>query len=80
MWDMRTGRVVVSIDMKVANIHALPGVLQLFVNSINTRLHGSQRLPFYKSESAGSDPIPARIGCLGWRICRKTLRRGGALT
>ncbi|MGO9566232.1 MAG: FG-GAP repeat domain-containing protein [Desulfomonilaceae bacterium] len=57
MWDMRTGRVVVSIDMKVANIHALPGVLQLFVNSINTRLHGSQRLPFYKSESAGSAPI-----------------------
>jgi len=57
MWDMRTGRVVVSIDMKVANIHALPGVLQIFANSINTRLHGSQRLPFYKSESAGSTPI-----------------------
>ena len=57
MWDMRTGRVVVSIDMKVANIHALPGVLQLFANSINTRLHGSQRMPFYKSESAGSTPI-----------------------
>ena len=56
MWDMRTGRVVVSIDMKVANIHALPGVLQLFANSINTRLHGSQRLPFYKSESAGFGP------------------------
>ena len=57
MWDMRTGRVVVSIDMKVANIHALPGVLQLFANSINARLHGSQRMPFYKSKSADSDPI-----------------------
>src|SRR5271157_486167 len=57
MWDTQTDRVVVSIDMKVANIHALPGVLQLFANSINTRLHGSQRMPFYKSESADSDPI-----------------------
>ncbi len=56
MWDMRTGRVVVSIDMKVANIHALPGVLQLFANSINARLHGSQGMPFYKSKSADSGP------------------------
>jgi hypothetical protein len=56
MWDMRKGRVVVSIDMKVANIHALPGVLQLFANSINTRLHGSQGMPFYKSKSENSGP------------------------
>jgi hypothetical protein len=58
MWDMRTGRVVVSIDMKVANIHALPGVLQLFANSINARLHGSQNMPFYKSEPADSKRLP----------------------
>jgi hypothetical protein len=63
MWDMRTGRVVVSIDMKVANIHALPGVLQIFVNGISTRLHGSQKLPFYKSQpstpvSTGPDRLP----------------------
>ena len=59
MWDMRTGRAVVSIDMKVANIHALPGVLQIFINGISTRLHGSQKLPFYKSEP--STPIPAGL-------------------
>ncbi|MGO9567363.1 MAG: FG-GAP repeat domain-containing protein [Desulfomonilaceae bacterium] len=64
LWDMRTGRGVVSIDMKVTNIHALPGVLQVFLNSINTRLHGSQKLPFYRSEPAdstrmfGSDRLP----------------------
>jgi len=67
LWDMRTGRGVVSIDMKVTNIHALPGVLQVFVNSINTRLHGNQKLPFYKSEPAdsarmsGSDRLPTLV-------------------
>jgi hypothetical protein len=62
MWDMRAGRAVVSIDMKVANIHALPGVLQIFINGISTRLHGSQKLPFYKSESPTPTPSgPQRL-------------------
>jgi hypothetical protein len=72
MWDMRTGRAVVSIDMKVANIHALPGVLQMFENSIVTRLHGTQRLPFYRSGPADSALTPRsemlpRLPAAPWR-------------
>ncbi len=61
MWDMRARRAVVSIDMKVANIHALPGVLQIFINGISTRLHGSQKLPFYKSKSPTPITGPQRL-------------------
>jgi FG-GAP-like repeat len=64
MWDMRTGRAVVKIDMKVANIHALPGVLQIFINGISTRLHGSQKLPFYKSAPPDSPPTNSGPGRL----------------
>jgi FG-GAP-like repeat len=64
MWDMRTGRAVVSIDMKVANIHALPGVLQIFINGITTRLHGSQKLPFYRSAPTDSPPTTPGRGRL----------------
>ncbi len=54
MRDLRTGRVSVTTDLKVTNIHALPGVLQVFVNTICRRLHGTPRLPFYKTEPAGA--------------------------
>jgi hypothetical protein len=49
MWDLREGRVSVSTDLKVANIHGLPGVLQIFVTNINRRIHGGPRLPLYKA-------------------------------
>lgn len=49
MWDLRKGRVSVSTDLKVANIHGLPGVLQIFITNINRRIHGGPRLPLYKA-------------------------------
>ncbi len=58
MWDMRSGRVSVATDLKVDNIHGLPGVLQLFVASISKRLHGSPRLKFYRTGQASSSPFP----------------------
>lgn len=58
MWDMRSGRASVATDVKVDNIHALPGVLQVFIKSISTRLHGSPRLRFYRSGQAGSGVPP----------------------
>ncbi|MGB6067094.1 MAG: VCBS repeat-containing protein [Desulfomonilaceae bacterium] len=57
MSDTRTNHAVVSIDMKVANIYALRRVLQIFVNSINTRLHGRPKLSFYRSEPVGPDAM-----------------------
>ena len=53
MWDLRADRATVSTDLKVDNIHKLPGVLEVFINSTNRHLHGSSALPFYKTESAG---------------------------
>jgi hypothetical protein len=50
MWDMRAERANVSIDLKVSNIHALPGVLEVFVKSITRQLHGSPNLRFYKAQ------------------------------
>lgn len=58
MWDMQSGRVSVATDMKVDNIHGLPGVLQLFVTSISKRLHGSPRLRFYRTGQPGSNAFP----------------------
>ncbi len=57
MWDTRSNHAVVRIEMKVANIYALRGVLQIFVNSVNTRLHGRPKLSFYRSEPAGADAM-----------------------
>jgi hypothetical protein len=54
MRDLRTGRVTVTTDLKVTNIHGLTDVLQVFVNTICRRLHGTPRLPFYKTEPAGA--------------------------
>jgi hypothetical protein len=59
MWDIRSGRMIVETDFKVPNIHELPGVLQFFVNAVNTRLQPTPRLPLYKTEppyAAGSNP------------------------
>ena len=57
MWDHRTNRVTVTTDLKVTNIHALPGVLQFFISGINKRLQGSPFLPFYKTDPTGSASI-----------------------
>ncbi|MDQ7784307.1 MAG: VCBS repeat-containing protein [Desulfomonilaceae bacterium] len=69
MWDMGSGRVSVATDLKVDNIHGLPGVLQLFVTSISKRLHGSPRLRFYRTGQAGSfsqsDRLPTLVNIPG---------------
>jgi len=53
MWDLAAGREIVSTNMKVENIHGLPGILQLFVASISKRLHGAPALPLYRAEPSG---------------------------
>ncbi|MBI4963902.1 MAG: VCBS repeat-containing protein [Desulfomonile tiedjei] len=53
MWDVQADRAMVSTDLKVDNIHRLPGILEVFVNSINTHLHGAPALPFYRTEPSG---------------------------
>ncbi len=53
VWDLATGREIVSTNMKVDNIHGLPGILQLFVASISKRLHGAPPLPLYRAEPPG---------------------------
>lgn len=57
MWDLREKRPSVSTDLKVNNIHGLPGVLQVFIQSLTTRLHGSPRLQLYKTEPEGSEEL-----------------------
>jgi len=52
MWDLRAERAMVATDFKVDNIHRLPGILEIFINSINRHLHGSPALPFYRAESS----------------------------
>ena len=56
MWDLRTGRSVVSTDLKVDNIHGLPGVLQAFTSLLAKHLHGTPPLPLYRADPAGSSP------------------------
>jgi hypothetical protein len=58
MWDLRNNRATVSTDLKVPNIHGLPGVLQLFINSVGRRLHGSTSLPLYRTDSRPSPNTP----------------------
>ncbi len=58
MWDLATAREIALTDVKVGNIHGLPGVLQLFIGTINKRLHGAPLLPLYRAEpslGAGGD-------------------------
>ncbi len=66
MWDLRSKRVTVAVDHKVPNIHALPGVLQLFVSGITKRLHGSPRLRFYETMPARPNgrPLSGRFPAL----------------
>jgi TolB-like protein len=54
MWDMESGRASVATDLKVDNIHGLPGVLQIFIQSVSKRLHGSPRLRFYQRGRPGA--------------------------
>ncbi|MCX5863044.1 MAG: VCBS repeat-containing protein [Deltaproteobacteria bacterium] len=53
MWDCRTNRVTVSTDLKVANIHGLPGILQFFISGLVKRLQGTPTLPFYQPQTVG---------------------------
>jgi hypothetical protein len=66
MWDLRSSRVSVSTDLTVANIHGLPGALEIFVNNIVRRVHGSPRLPFYRSgpPATAEDPEPRDMRAL----------------
>ncbi len=50
MWDLATKRPTVATDVKVENIHALPGALNVFAAAITKRLTGAPKLEFYKSE------------------------------
>ncbi len=61
LWDLAKGRESVATDMKVGNIHALPGVLELFISTINTRLLGSPTLPLYRADP-GTGPGIAGSG------------------
>lgn len=56
MWAKSSDRSVVTTDIRVENIHALPGILQTFLGAVARRLHGTAKLPFYRGESqtAGS--------------------------
>lgn len=73
MWDLRNGRAVVSTDLKVDNIHGLPGVLQLFINSVTRRLHGSPSLPLYKVDPA----VPGSGGKTAQLAATVSLPRSG---
>ncbi|MGC8659220.1 MAG: hypothetical protein ACP5U1_09120, partial [Desulfomonilaceae bacterium] len=50
MWNLETNRRTVTTDVKVENIHALPGALNIFAGAINKRLIGVPKLEFYRSE------------------------------
>ncbi len=50
MWDLAAKRPTVATDVKVENIHALPGALNVFAAAITKRLTGAPKLEFYKSE------------------------------
>ena len=57
MWNLETDRRTVTTDVKVENIHALPGALNIFASAISKRLTGVPKLEFYKSE--GMSPAAA---------------------
>ena len=68
MWDLATEREIVSTNMKVGNIHGLPGILQLFIASIGKRLHGAPPLPLYRAEPDRPQPLVALPRSAGpWR-------------
>lgn len=54
MWDLASNRATVSTDVRVENIHALPGALNVFAAGVGRRLAGAPKLEFYKSE--GTSP------------------------
>ncbi len=51
MWARAADRSVVTTDIRVENIHALPGILQTFLGAVVRRLHGTAKLPFYRGDS-----------------------------
>ena len=66
MWAKSSDRSVVTTDIRVENIHALPGILQTFIGAVARRLHGTAKLPFYRGENpgAGSFQQPGRASSL----------------
>ncbi len=79
MWDLRNDRATVSTDLKVPNIHGLPGVLQLFINSVGRRLHGSTSLPLYRTDSRPSPNTPQSGRLSALVDLPAALLRGGVL-
>ena len=68
MWDLATGREIVSTSINVGNIHGLPGILQLFIASIGKRLQGAPPLPLYRAEPDQPQPLVALPRSVGpWR-------------
>lgn len=49
LWDVRSGKALVSTDLSVSNVHGLPGVLEVFAANIARRIQGTPKLPFYRS-------------------------------
>ena len=61
MWNVSANKPTVTTDVRVDNIHALPGALNIFAAAISKRLTGVPKLEFYKSE--GMSPaatLPSR--------------------
>ncbi|MGD9817445.1 MAG: FG-GAP repeat domain-containing protein [Desulfomonilaceae bacterium] len=54
MWAKSSDRYVVTTDIRVENIHALPGILQTFLAASARRLHGTAKLPFYRGDNQTS--------------------------
>lgn len=77
MWDVANERGVVSIDLKVPNIHSLPSLFHVFIGGITKRLHGVPTMPFYKAEHPFSQatvhpvrlrtPVGVPRGLTPWR-------------
>lgn len=66
MWARSADRSVVTTDIRVENIHALPGILQTFLGAVARRLQGTAKLPFYRGENqtAGSFQSHGRASTL----------------
>lgn len=58
MWDLAANRSTVATDVRVENIHALPGALNVFAAAITKRLTGAPKLEFYKSEGMATPSTP----------------------
>ena len=61
MWNVLANKPTVTTDVRVDNIHALPGALNMFAAAISKRLTGVPKLEFYKSEGMSpATTLPSR--------------------